>query len=129
MIEIGVLFPAVKSNLRRPKLGFVGVGEIGRNRLEAICKSGLADICAIADPEADAAMKAAENSPDALIGITFDEMLSLELDGIVIATPSELHASQSLAALESDKAVFCQAPLAGSSAEIQKIIDAAKARN
>jgi predicted dehydrogenase len=89
----------------------------------------LAEICAIADPEADAAMKAAENKPDALVGITFDEMLSLDLDGIVIATPSALHAEQALAALESNKAVFCQAPLAGSALELSKIINAAKSAN
>ena len=117
------------ADLRRPKLGFVGVGEVGRNRLDAIANSGMAEICAIADPEPDAAMKAAEYSPDALIGITFDELISLDLDGIVIATPSDQHASQSLAALERSKAVFCQAPLAGSSLEIQRIIDTARVGN
>src|SRR5882762_4546483 len=129
MIEVEFAPLEGTADLRRPKLGFVGVGEVGRNRLDAIAKGGFAEICAIADPEPDAALKAAEYSPDALIGITFDEMLSLDLDGIVIATPSDLHASQALAALERNKAVFCQAPLAGSLLEIQRIIDTAKAGN
>ena len=43
---------------------------------------------------------------------SLDELLEPELDGIVIATPSALHAEQAIAALERGLAVFCQKPLA-----------------
>ncbi|HYD82852.1 MAG TPA: hypothetical protein VEA63_02345, partial [Opitutus sp.] len=39
---------------RTPRLGFAGVGWIGRNRLQAIATSGLAEIAAIADSAAGA---------------------------------------------------------------------------
>jgi predicted dehydrogenase/glycosyltransferase involved in cell wall biosynthesis len=56
-----------------------------------------------------------------------DELLEMELDGIVIATPSALHAEQSIAALERGVAVFCQKPLGRSAEEARAVVDAARA--
>ncbi|MBV8453259.1 MAG: Gfo/Idh/MocA family oxidoreductase, partial [Deltaproteobacteria bacterium] len=50
----------------------------------------------------------------------------MDLDGIVIATPSALHATQAVAALERGFAVFCQKPLARNGAEAGRVIDAAR---
>lgn len=116
-----------KPALGSPRLGFIGVGWIGRNRLEAIAQSGLAEVAAISDPSRDAVAKAAESAPQASRCSTFDELLERDLDGIVIATPSALHAEQAIAALQSGKAVFCQKPLARNAAETQLVIDAARA--
>jgi predicted dehydrogenase len=49
------------------------------------------------------------------------------LDGIVIATPSALHAEQSIQALSSGAAVFCQKPLGRNAAEAKAVVDAARA--
>ncbi len=38
--------------------------------------------------------------PEALLLSSFDELLAMDLDGIIIATPSVFHAAQSIAALE-----------------------------
>src|SRR5205823_9344721 len=48
------------------------------------------------------------------------------LDGIVIATPSALHASQCLAALERGFAVFCQKPLGRNERETRAVVEAAR---
>ena len=42
----------------RPRLGFLGTGWIGRNRLHALAASGVAEIAALADP-ADGSLRAA----------------------------------------------------------------------
>jgi predicted dehydrogenase len=99
----------------RPRLGFLGVGRIGRSRLEAVERSGVAEIGAICDPAADGALA------------SYDELLEQELDGIVIATPNALHAEQAVAALEHGLAVFCQKPLARTADEAQRVVDAARA--
>ena len=39
---------------RRPRLGFLGVGWIGRHRMEAAIGTGLVDTIGVADPSADA---------------------------------------------------------------------------
>jgi predicted dehydrogenase len=54
-------------------------------------------------------------------------LLDLDLDGVVIATPSALHADQCVRALERGLAVFCQKPLARTAAETGRVIDAARA--
>jgi threonine dehydrogenase-like Zn-dependent dehydrogenase len=81
----------------RPRLGFLGVGWIGRHRMEAIARSGVAEIAAIADPVAELVDQALAIAPEAARGTTLEDLLALELDGLVIATPSALHASQAVA--------------------------------
>lgn len=113
---------------RVPKLGFAGVGWIGRNRLEAIASSGAAEITAITDPMSDALHAASSHLPGVAVAGQFEELLRMpELDGLVIATPNALHAEQSIAALEAGKAVFCQKPLARTSAETRRVVSAARA--
>src|SRR3954453_16326855 len=109
-----------------PRLGFLGVGWIGRHRMEAIARSGAAQVAAIADPATELANKAKEIAPEAEVLGTLDDLLRADLDGIVIATPSALHAEQSIAALEQGLAGFCQKPLAATAAETRRVVDAAR---
>jgi predicted dehydrogenase len=109
-----------------PRLGFLGVGWIGRHRLEAIAHSGLARIVALADPCPGAAAEASGSCPDAAVLSSLEELLTLDLDGIAIATPSALHATQSLTALRLGLSVFCQKPLARTGKEARGIVEAAR---
>jgi predicted dehydrogenase len=111
---------------RRPRLGFLGVGWIGRNRMEAIAKDGSAEIAAVADAEADACEAACALAPGAASLRSLDALLERDLDGLVIATPSALHARQAEAALARGVAVFCQKPLARTADETRGVIDAAR---
>lgn len=113
--------------MRRPRLGFLGVGWIGRHRLEAVARSGVAEIAAIADPAPECASGAARIAPDALVLGSLDDLFAADLDGLVIATPSALHAAQATAALERGLAVFCQKPLGRTETETRRVVDAARA--
>ena len=93
---------------RIPALGFLGVGWIGRNRMEAIARAGAGCVAAVADASPEMAAAAREAAPDAEVADGLDALLEMGLDGIVIATPSALHAEQSIRALEGVAAVFCQ---------------------
>ena len=84
---------------RRPVLGFAGLGWIGRQRMEALAQSGLAGIGAICDPSREAMDEAVKSATGAQCVADFEALLDMELDGLVIATPSALHAKQSIAAL------------------------------
>jgi predicted dehydrogenase len=99
----------------RPRLGFLGVGWIGRSRLLAIAEDGCAEVAAIADPAV----------PDAIPSL--EELLELDLDGVVIATPSALHAEHAIAALERGLPVFVQKPLARTADEARAVVEAARA--
>lgn len=110
-----------------PRIGFLGVGWIGRHRMQAILDTQAITIAGIAEPSSDMAREAAALAPEAECVGSLDELLKLDLDGIVIATPSALHAEQALKALLSGIAVFCQKPLGRTAPEVEEVVAAADA--
>lgn len=99
---------------RRPRLAFAGLGWIGRNRMEAIEASGLAETAYTCDIDTP---------------LSFDDLLASDAEAIVIATPSAMHAEQAIAALERGKAVFCQKPLGRNAEETRRVVEAARAND
>jgi predicted dehydrogenase len=99
----------------RPRLGFLGAGWIGRQRMDALAASGLAEVAGVADPALEGALG------------SLDELLELPLDGVVIATPSALHSDQAVTALRRGLAVYCQKPLGRTAGEARAVVDAARA--
>ncbi len=110
----------------RPKVGFAGVGWIGRNRMAAMARGSLIEIAALADPDASMREEAAALAPDAGRAASLEEMLEMDLDAVVIATPSALHAEQAIGALDAGLAVFCQKPLGRTASETRAVVDAAR---
>jgi predicted dehydrogenase len=114
-----------------PRLGFVGAGWIGRHRMEAVCSLGAATAAVIAEPDPELLAAALASAPGARPCRGLDELLELarELDGVVIATPSALHADQSLRALGAGLPVFCQKPLGRNAAEAREVVETARQSN
>lgn len=110
----------------RPRLGFLGVGWIGFDRMKAIHAAGVADLVAVFDPSDECATAARTLNPDIKRVASFEDMLEQRLDGVVIATPSAMHADQSISVLSSGAAVFCQKPLGRSARETAAVVEAAK---
>jgi predicted dehydrogenase len=81
---------------------------------------------AVADSSAEAAEQAARLGPDIVIARDLDDLLGRDLDGLVIATPSALHAEQAARALDAGIAVFCQKPLGRDAGEARRVVDAAR---
>lgn len=126
MLEFSTEDTVLGCHRTRPRLGFLGAGWIGRHRLEALVRSALVDVVAIADPMPDLAEHVSAVAPAATLLADIEELLTQSLDGIVIATPSALHASQAIMALEAGLAVFCQKPLARNATETQQVVAAAQ---
>lgn len=114
-----------QKNNELPRLGFLGLGWIGQHRMQALLDAKACRIVAVADPSPEARAHAQQVAPEAASVATLEELLRHELDGLVIATPSALHAQQALAALDRGLPVFCQKPLARTAAENAAIVDAA----
>src|SRR5438045_3327304 len=113
--------------INKPRIGFLGVGWIGRNRLEAIANTNAVELTAIADPAEELRRKAGKVAPEAALVENFEELMELGLDGVVVATPSALHAEQASVALERGLAVFCQKPLGRTAPETARVVRAARA--
>src|SRR4051795_704076 len=99
-----------------PRIGFAGLGWIGRHRWNALTESGAAEAAMLCDPA----------MPETY---SFEELLESDVDAIVIATPNAFHARQSIAALERGKAVFCQKPLGRNARETARVVEAARAND
>jgi len=110
----------------KPRIGFLGTGWIGRHRMQAIVDTGAVEAVAICDPSPDCVAEAQAIAPGAAVVPSLQAMLDLGLDGVVIATPSALHAAQSLEALGRGVAVFCQKPLGRDASEVAAVVDAAQ---
>jgi predicted dehydrogenase len=111
---------------RVPRLGFAGVGWIGQARMRALLEHERVEVVALADPCAELAEQARALVPQARVHNRFEALLEEELDALVIATPSALHAQQAEAALARGRAVFCQKPLGRMRAEVQRVVEAAR---
>jgi predicted dehydrogenase len=112
-----------------PRLGFLGVGWIGRNRMEVIAKSGLAEIAAVYDASPEILQQSLAVVRQTTTVNSYDELLNAGIDGVVIATPSAQHAEQSALALERGLPVFCQKPLGRTAQETRRVVEAARKAN
>lgn len=110
----------------RPRIGFLGVGWIGRHRMQAMADTGLIEVAAIADPSPEMAAEAGKIAPEAEQAADLEGLLAAGIDGVVIATPSALHAAQAIRALDAGVAVFCQKPLGRTAAEAAAVVAAAR---
>lgn len=118
--------PTAARPLAHPRLGFLGAGSIGHQRLNAILASGVAEVSAIAESAPQGLAAAIAGLPSVMRAEGLDELLQLGLDGIVIATPNAQHAEQAMRALDAGLPVFCQKPLARTAAETRQVIDSAR---
>ena len=112
--------------MSRPRIGFLGTGWIGRHRMEAVLATGAIEAAAVCDPTAECLAAAVALAPQARILPSCEALLAEDLDGVVIATPSALHADQSIAAFERGLAVFCQKPLGRNAVETEAVVAAAR---
>ena len=111
------------------RVGFLGTGWIGRHRMAAMIETGAVAAVAFADPSDEMAAEVAALAPEAKRVDGLDALIGEGLDGVVIATPSALHAEQSIRALKAGLAVFCQKPLGRTEAEVRAVVDAARRAN
>lgn len=121
-----LLEPVRDATPRRVRLGFVGLGWIGRMRLDALAADPGIEVAALCDGDATRLQAAGQVYANARPSTDVGELLDADLDGVVIATPNGCHAEQAIAALERGHAVFCQKPLAVDAAQAARIVSAAE---
>ena len=110
------------------RLGFIGVGPMGRDLLKQALQNPKASVCALCDIDETALQEAQQLIDDAVP--TYAEhgvMLEREgLDGVVVAAPQYAHAELSIAALRAGVHVFCEKPMALSVTQCEGMIAAAR---
>ncbi len=99
--------------MKKLQVGFVGLHR-GGALLRAMAAHSRVEVAALCDLKEEllATVAGDFNLPDNALYTAFDEFVNAALDIVVIATPIELHAAQSIAALESGKHVLCEQTVA-----------------
>ncbi len=107
-------------------VAIVGPGAIGDVHASALVSSGIA-VRAVVGPIPDELDEFATKHRVARTYPSLDELLSQDdIHGVIIATPSHLHAQQSIAVLESGKHVLSEIPLSLNLADAQSVVDCAE---
>lgn len=112
------------------KLGIVGCGGIANNKhLPALSKlKDKIELAAFCDIIVERAEKAAKDfgTESSKVFSDYKELLKEDLDIVHVCTPNRSHAEISIAALEAGNHVMCEKPMAKTSQEALKMIEAAK---
>jgi myo-inositol 2-dehydrogenase/D-chiro-inositol 1-dehydrogenase len=107
------------------RIGVIGAGNIGTYHIQRLStKVANATVSAVFDIDTERAAAIAGR-----IGATaFDRAHGLirseEVDAVVVASPGDLHAEQVLACIDVGKPVLCEKPLAPSTADCLKVLEA-----
>jgi len=107
------------------RVGFVGSGFIARIHAQAMQELDEAEPVAWSAGHLEHAANAAGEFGGQ--AVSAEELLaSPEIEVVVISTPTPLHASQTIRALEHGKHVFCEKPLARNDEQAAAILEAAR---
>ncbi|MEI6913993.1 MAG: Gfo/Idh/MocA family oxidoreductase, partial [Armatimonadota bacterium] len=113
--------------MRKVKAGIIGTGFIGPAHVEAARRLGFVEMAALAEADqATADAKAAMLSIPKAYGNYKDMLADPSIEVVHLCTPNTLHYPQAKEALQADKHVFCEKPLAMSSEESAELVALAK---
>ena len=117
--------------MNKLKIGIIGCGGIANNKhMPALSKlSDKCEMIAFCDENVERAEKAAAQygAPGAKVYADYHELLANpEVEVVHVLTPNVAHAPITVAAFEAGKHVMCEKPMAHTSADAQKMLDAWK---
>ena len=105
--------------------GIIGCGKIARTFARDLTSLTTHRIAAVGSRELEKAERFAEEFGSVPYG-SYEELVDADIDAVYVATPHQLHASNSILALNAGKPVLCEKPFAVNAQQAQEMIDAAK---
>jgi predicted dehydrogenase/nucleoside-diphosphate-sugar epimerase len=108
------------------RVGLVGTGYVSQHHLRALKKLDYVQVAAVCDSNLDRATKAAKEAGIACAYRSLDELGHERLDVIHILTPPASHCALTVQALKMGCHVLVEKPMAPSSDECDRMMDAAK---
>ena len=105
-------------------LAVVGLGAFGQKHLDALAQIPNAVIHSVAHSKMDVAQEVAAKYGAAHAFTDYTALLAQpDLDGVLLATPTQMHHAQTIEALRAGKHVMVEIPMADSLAGVQEIVD------
>jgi predicted dehydrogenase len=107
----------------------IGAGGIGRIRARSISASGLGHVAAIADVDATRARELAQEFSTSYTAHWREAVSRPDINVVVVSTPTKFHEEIAVEALQAGKHVLCEKPLARTTEESRRIVEAARRAN
>ncbi|GAA1790703.1 hypothetical protein GCM10009712_42390 [Pseudarthrobacter sulfonivorans] len=108
-------------------IAVVGLGAFGHKHLDALTQIPDARIQYVAHSKMDIAKEVAVKHRAKAAFTSYSELLAQDdLDGVILATPTQMHHAQTLEALRAGKHVMVEIPMADSLAGVREIVDVQK---
>lgn len=114
--------------MNKVRIAVVGAGLIGRRHIEEILKSRVATLSAVVDTTS-AAAEAAREAGVPLYSSLAELLARARPDGIVLATPNQLHVEQGLECIRAGVPTLIEKPVADTLAEGLRLCAAAERAN
>ena len=102
------------------KVGIIGFGYMGNFHLNKFAKMDGVEVVSAYDIDEDRLSDARESELDAYDDL--EKFLGSDMDLVVIATPNDVHAELSIAALNAGKHVLCEKPATMTVQELQDVL-------
>ena len=104
------------------KVALAGAGAFGIKHLDGIRNIDGVEVISLVSREIDATKAVAEKYGIAHVTTELDEALAIrEVDAVILCTPTQIHAAQTIAALKAGKHVQVEIPLADSLRDAQAV--------
>lgn len=113
-----------QQNEKRSRLGLIGAGTFGLRHSRFIARSDRADLVAVADPAFGTDWPVPGELRDLARYTDHRQMLARgDLDGVIVASPSEMHVSHALDCLDAGVAVLVEKPVAVDREQARPLLD------
>jgi predicted dehydrogenase len=112
----------------RVGIGLLGCGRIGMAHARALETLAAARLIGVADPEQDRASAAAERYGALVFESPEDLVACGQIDAVIVAVPTHLHAALTVQAASAGKHVLCEKPMAMTVEECDNMLSASAAR-
>jgi 2-hydroxy-4-carboxymuconate semialdehyde hemiacetal dehydrogenase len=104
------------------RVALAGAGAFGLKHLDALARIDGVEIAAVVSRRLDQAHEVADRYGAPIASTSLDEVLvSPDVDAVILATPTQLHAQQAIATMRAGKHVQVEIPLADSWADARRV--------
>lgn len=109
------------------RIGFIGVGQIGKAHVETYSKLPHADLVAVADLNQAEAQRVADLYGIPHVYSDFRQLLARDdIDAVDVCLHNNFHMPVTVAALQAGKHVYCEKPMAGAYVDAATMLDTAR---